>query len=494
MAVKLETVTVVGKRENPEPSPAKLATIKVPVTSGLLTADDFYLEKINIITPKNIVNIKSVFVELSYYEDIFRGTVSGHVLINDSISMIDRLGLSGNDYLELNFRKSKTADVQGISKYFRIYRVGERILNNSETESYALHFCSEELFLSEQTKVSKAYGGKTIEEIVIDILKNHMKINEKYLITDETEGLYDFVIPYKKPFDAINWLATYAIPTENKTVKGADFVFFENTDGFNFRSLQSLFERVVYNSYIYSQKNLGNAQINGKISNYLGRDFKTIKSYTFLDTFDTLYGTVSGAFSNRLITIDPLTRRYYDTKFDYVNDYQNKLNNSKKNSLINNAQNRLGKTANQNYDSVLKVMVSNKDQKTAKGIKNIESEYAVANDIRAEKYVPYRTAQLALSHYVRIKLTISGDPNLTVGTTINVELPSSASNKDGSGLNEGLTDQQYSGKYLITSVRHIISSQMKYETVLEVVRDSYDNSLSNFKDTKKLADTVKGQR
>jgi len=476
MADALEVVTIVGKRSS-------------PVTKGLVTADDFYLEKINIVTPKNIVNIKSVFVELSYYEDIFRGTVSGHVLISDSISMIDRLGLSGNDFLELKFRKSKFVEEgQSISKYFRIYRVGERILNNSETESYALHFCSEELFLSEQTKVSKAYDGKTIEEIVTDILNKHMQIDEKYLTIESTEGLYDFVIPYKKPFDAINWLANYAIPTEAKTVKGADFVFFENSEGFNFCSLQSLFTSRIYNNYIYSQKNVDNLGNKGS----LGRDLSTIKSYTFLDTFDTLYGTVSGAFANRLITIDPLTRRYTDTKFDYVSDYQDKLNDKEKNSLINNAQNRLGKTANQNYDAVLKVMTTNANQKTAVGI--LDKPHTVANDIRVEKYVPYRTAQLALSHYVRIKLTISGDPNLTVGTTINVELPSSASNKDGSGLNEGLTDQQYSGKYLITSVRHIVSSQMKYETVLEVVKDGYKSSLSNFKDTKKLADTIKGQR
>jgi hypothetical protein len=475
MADALEVVTIVGKRS--------------PVTKGLVTADDFYLEKINIVTPKNIVNIKSVFVELSYYEDIFRGTVSGHVLISDSISMIDRLGLSGNDFLELKFRKSKLVEEgQSISKYFRIYRVGERILNNSETESYALHFCSEELFLSEQTKVSKAYDGKTIEEIVTDILNKHMQIDKKYLNIESTEGPYDFVIPYKKPFDAINWLANYAIPTEAKTVKGADFVFFENSEGFNFRSLQSLFTSRIYNNYIYSQKNVDNLGNKGS----LGRDLSTIKSYTFLDTFDTLYGTVSGAFANRLITIDPLTRRYTDTKFDYVSDYQNKLNDKEKNSLINNTQNRLGKTANQNYDAVLKVMTTNANQKTAVGI--LDKPHTVANDIRVEKYVPYRTAQLALSHYVRIKLTISGDPNLTVGTTINVELPSSASNKDGSGLNEGLTDQQYSGKYLITSVRHIVSSQMKYETVLEVVKDGYKSSLSNFKDTKKLADTIKGQR
>jgi hypothetical protein len=410
------------------------------------------------------------------------------VLISDSISLIDRLGLSGNDYLELKFRKSKSVDVQGISKYFRIYRVGERILNNSETENYTLHFCSEELFLSEQTKVSKAYSGQSIQYIVNDILNNHMQISDKHLITEETEGRYDFVIPYKKPFDAINWLSNYAIPSAVRTVKGADFVFFENSDGFNFRSLQSLFGSRTYQNYIYSQRNVGDLKNSGS----LGRDLSTIKSYTFLDTFDTLYGTVSGAFANRLITIDPLTRRYTNTTFDYVDNYQNKLNDKNKYSLINNTQNRLGKTANQNYDAVFKVMVSNTDQKNAEGIADIP--YTVANDIRAEKYVPYRTAQLSLSHYVRLKLTIAGDPNLTVGTTINVELPSSNSNKDGSGLNEGNTDKQYSGKYLITAVRHIVSSQMKYETVLEVVRDGYSNSLMDFNDTKKLADTIKGQR
>lgn len=463
-----------------------------PIT-GLLTADDFYLDKINIVTPKNIVNIKSVFAELSYYEDIFRGTVSGHVLISDSISMIDRLGLSGNDYLELNFRKSKLVDVQGISKYFRIYRVGERILNNSETENYALHFCSEELFLSEQTKVSKSYPGKSIDYIVTDILNNHLKIDKKYFKVDPTTGLYDFVIPYKKPFEAINWLSNYALPKQDNanSLSGADFVFFENKNGFNFKSLQSLFKSSPYQNYIYSQRNVGNREKDEGGGSLL-RDLRTIKSYTFLDTFDTLYGTVSGAFANRLITIDPLTRRYNDTKFDYVKDYQNKLNDGSNYSLINNAQNRLGQTANQNYDAVLKVMVANTDQKTAVGIS--DKPFDVANDIRAEKYVPYRTAQLALSHYVRLKLTISGDPNLTVGTTIEVELPSSGGNKDGSGLNEGGIDKQYSGKYLITSVRHIVSSQMKYETVLEVVRDGYGETLSDFKDTKKLADTIKGQR
>jgi hypothetical protein len=35
---------------------------------------------------------------------------------------------------------------------------------------------------------------------------------------------------------------------------------------------------------------------------------------------------------------------------------------------------------------------------------------------------------------------------------------------------------------------------MKYETVVEVVRDGYGNSLADFKDSIELAKLVKGQR
>lgn len=457
-----------------------------PISTGLITANDYYLEDVTIVTPVNNVNIKAMVVEISYYEDIFRGTVSGHVLISDSISMIDRLGLSGADFLKLSFKKSKQSpDSAMIDKYFRIYRVSERILNNSETENYTLNFCSEELFVSEQIKISKSYSGKKISEIVNDILVNKMSIDPKLTAIQETNGVYDFVIPYKKPFEAINWLSIYASATG--TV-GADFMFYENMDGFNFQSLQNMFEKNVYNYYVYSQRNV--ADDPNILSKSFGRDILGIKSYTFLDTFDSLYGTTTGAFANRLISVDPLTRQYRDTKFDYLEyfDKSKKLNSK---PIINNLKNRFGKTQNQNYDSVLKVVVSNANQKKATGIS--ETPWAVANDIGIENYLPNRTAQIALSHYSRIKIVLSGDPNLTVGRTIFVELPSSFSKKDGSGLNEGNPDQYYTGKYLITAVRHIISSELKYETVVEIVKDShYISGISSYTDSKVLSDAIKG--
>lgn len=461
-------------------------TPKQLTTEGLVNADEFYLETVELITPVNNVNIKSLVVEVSYYEDILRGSVTGHILLSDSISLIERLGLSGGDFLNLSFSKSRgNKDLSNIKKYFRIYRVSERILNNSETENYTLHFCSEELFLSEQSKVSKPYSGQKISDIVYDILNNHLKIDKKYISLQETDGLYDFVIPYKKPFEAINWLSTYAIQ-KNKT--GADFLFFENAGGFNFMSLQNMFNQTEYATYAYSQKNAGLK--NGV--DELGRGIYGIKSYTFLDTFDSLYGVTSGAFASRLITVDPLTRRYKDTRFDYINDYVKKVDKLNKSSVINDLKNRFGKTQNQNYDGVFKVMVSNVDQKVADGISDIP--FAVAGDIRAETYVPYRTAQIALSHYSRIKITLAGDPNLTVGRTIKIKLPSSVSNKDGSGLNEGNPDPINSGKYLIAAVRHIITTEMKYETVVEVVKDSFASSITNYTSSTKLSDAINGNR
>jgi hypothetical protein len=459
-----------------------MATDAPSARTGLVTADDYYVENILLVTPVNNIDIKSLVAEISYYEDIFRGSVTGHLLIADSISLIERLKMSGSDFLYLSFRKSRgeTSKDARVEKFFRVYRVSERQLTNQETENYALHFCSEELLLSEQMKISKAYKDKQISDIVNDILVNQMKIPKNMVNVQDTKGNYDFVIPYKKPIEAINWLASYAL-SDNI---GADFLFYENIQGYNFRSLQSLYSQNAYSNYMYTSRN--------RIAKDVALDLKAIKSYTFLDTFDSLYGTTQGAFANRLISVDPMTQRYYKTDFDYVKDYYSrnkKLNNF---SILPTVKNRLDKDANQNYESVLKVMISNKDQKKAKGIS--ETPWAVANDINAEKYVPQRTAQLALSHYSRIKIVVSGDPNLTVGRTINVELPSSISTKDGSGVNEGNPDVFNTGKYLISAVRHKINTEMKYETILEIVKDSFASPLSQFEENSAAYKAIRGEK
>jgi hypothetical protein len=146
-------------------------------------------------------------------------------------------------------------------------------------------------------------------------------------------------------------------------------------------------------------------------------------------------------------------------------------------------KNRNDVKASENYNSVFKVLISNADQKKAIGIKDIPD--SVSNDVGVEVFVPHRTAQLAMAHYSRIKLSVAGDPGLTVGQTLDITLPS-LKNKDGSSIQQGQKDDVHSGKYLITAVRHIIDSYLKYETVLEIAKESHSVQLSSFDNTDAL--------
>jgi len=451
-------------------------TAEVPANkqSGLLIPDEFYLEAIDLITAKQTVSLKSMMVELSYFEDIMRGTISGMILINDSISMVDRMGMNGSEFIHMKFKKGPQSGLE-IDKYFRVYRVGERVIQNNLNESYTLHFCTEELFLSEQMKISKSYNAE-ISTIVYNILTEEMKIKDgtkRKVLVGRTKGLYNFVMGYKKPFELINWLANYALPVKGE---GADFVFFENAEGFNFVSLQSLFKRQTYARYKYTPRNVGDEGA----SKELGISLIGIKSYNILDTFDSLYGTTMGVFANKVLTIDPIKRTYQTTKFDY-SKYIKKADTLNKGSIIGNLQNRLGQKPNESYDAVFKVLTTNTDHKKIPIIVKNSNEYAMANDIRAEVWVPNRTAQLALLNYSRVRILLSGDPNLTIGSKIEVILPSQRG-PDGSGNNAGEKDEYHSGTYIITSARHIIDVNMKYETILEIAKDSFGAGAPTYDD------------
>jgi phage tail sheath protein FI len=63
-------------------------------------------------------------------------------------------------------------------------------------------------------------------------------------------------------------------------------------------------------------------------------------------------------------------------------------------------------------------------------------------------------------------MTIPGDPGISVGRTVNVNLLTLKPTSSSKGLNEF-----YSGEYLVTAVRHIIQPTV-YQTVVEIAKDS----------------------
>ena len=426
----------------------------VPLTPGIRYPQDYSIENLTILSATGAFDLKNIRVELSYHEDLFNNTASGYLMLSESMNYVESLNLNGNEFLRMTF--SKTGDDSAkIDKLFRIYKLDKRKQENTlYTISYCLYFCSEEQLLNEQYKVCKAYPGQLIIQNVVDILTTYLKVpTKKFGVLEPTYGLYDFVVPTLKPFDAINWMSVYARPTEGAL--GSDMIFFENKYGFNYRSLQSMISTDVYHDYSYNPKNTDPKNLNQEVYNVL--------TYEIMNSFDTLNGINSGAFANQLISADILTRTKKVTNFNYA-DYQSDYNSKQLNNypVINSYENRFGEQTTQTPQAVLKLIFSNYNEKSSPYVTSNDTE-AVAHNIYAETYVPYRTAQLSLVNYTRIKLSVAGDPNLTVGMTINFSLKST-------NPNDSESDSFYSGKYIITAVRHLINDT--YKTVLEIAKDS----------------------
>ena len=423
---------------------------------GDIYTQDFSLNKLNILTSAGQkFEMRKLLVELSFYEDLYSFCLSGHMTLKDGQGFIESLQLTGSEFIEIEFGKVKDAPNK-IKKTFRIYKVGDRTSNpNLNVEYYTLYFCSEELLLSEQRKVSKSTKGKEISEVIKDILQIELKVTNAKI--EKTFGTYDLIIPNMKPFEAISWLSTYARPAVTGGI-GADMLFFENKNGYNFRSIQSMMKGSIYANFKYQQTNLPNENFNENAISVL--------NYEFVKTYDQLDDIKTGTYSSRLLSLDLLARKPTVTDYDYTKYKSNPtIQSLDKSGALAPAKNRFGKTQNQENNSMFKLATSNAKQCTAAYVQ--QQPGSVAKSVAVENYIPNRTAQLSLANFIVVKLTIPGDPGITVGRTINFSLMTIKPT-----LNERGPDKFYSGKYLVTAVRHIIQSEGVYQTVLEITKDS----------------------
>ena len=426
---------------------------------GIVYPQDFSLDAVDILTDsQKAYKLKNLVVELSFFEDIYAFACSGYVILRDAIGLVETLKLDGTEFINIAYGKTRSLDKSAkIIRTFRIYKIGNRKPSgNINSEFFTIYFCSEEMLLSEQLKLSKGFKGQQISDIIKTILTDQNCLNvrsKKIQYIESTFGTYDFVIPRLKPFEAISWLSTYARPIGGQ---GADMLFFETNDGYYFKSLQSMFADAAYGTYTYKPANINN-------HTDIASGLNTVLQYEFVKTFDSLEATESGIYSSKLITIDPLTRTQKITTFN-----KNELNGY---GASGQGTNRLGKQQSEMYDSSLKLAFGNSGEKDKAYIKQNAS--GVSNDIYIETYVPNRTAQIALANYTVVKIIIPGDTGITAGRTINFQL---YSNNFDPESNNRKPDEFFSGKYLVTAVRHVIQSQGVFQTILELAKESLKSS------------------
>lgn len=445
------------------------------------------------------MDFKNAVTEYNYYEDLFSNFVYGTLMISDSNAFQNKHHWTGEEKLILEIDKPQNnGKALPLKGEYKIFQMETRKLGNDTNENLTINFCSPQLSLSNQIKISKSYKGKKISDIVKDICKtflglrvedekdeNGKVIKPSQLLVEPTLGTRDVVIPKLSPFEAINWLATQAISEEIGLEGGANYHFWQNRDGFFFQSMLHRLNRV--GDYQYTPPLSKEGQSGGKGSGYWygtknieyqqprWDPYEQIISFEVLDTYDTVKSAKKGMFANRLLSIDYLRRTHENADFDF-NKYWNFINKNiqmYKDEYFNNVR-TFGKYSpapdiDNSKESTIKVYPSTTNQKKNPYIKgrqpNISSNYV-------EQFVPYRYGQTGLSGHNRIKILVPGDPYISVGKIVYVHFPKTSKGMTNA-TQEDVEDKFLAGFYMISAVRHMLNQENEFNTALELIKDSY---------------------
>lgn len=414
----------------------------------------FKIRKLALITKFGPLDLTSIMVELNIFDSILMPTMSGTILINDSVGLTKRMVFDGSEYLEVDISKDGEDGATQFKKTFRVYKQSERTNLNSNTESYLLHFVSEEFVYSHQKKVQQAYTG-TYGEIAKSVMYDHLKINSQRIgILEDTKGIHKTVIPTLSPIDTMNWLVKRSVSQSNT----ADYIFFENRDGFNFVTLATLFSYGVLFNINFSTKNLNDT---------IGDEFLGVRDFKYSVQFDILENIRNGFFANKFIGFDIITRQKEEVDIDLNNHFNSSHMNRSPNAFV--SQNRDGKDASQMYDSKIALVPYEITRRGDSYVSYNDSETSqIIDDTHA--YLPQRKAILNNLMQKKVTVNLPGNFSISSGYLLGVEAQSFAVDT-GDNL-----DKSTSGKYLVIGTRHMIKPD-KHETICELASDSTNNGL-----------------
>lgn len=437
-----------------------------------------------------IFDIYPQMVEVNLFEDIYNSVMSGNIVISDSIDIFASTPLLGFEFLKIIMNKKGYERDVILDKTFRIYKMqmGDFSKTTTSSQTYILHFCSEEHMVSLSRLLSKSYRGQTTSNIIRDILFNQLDVPRERVLPqniEESYGRNNVIIPYLQPLTAISWLTGRTLD-ENSL---PSFLFFENRNGYNFQSLNKIFKNDAIAKYRYDVKNIDKEET-------AGEEYRDVITYEFMNVFDTMKATTSGMFSGVLKTVDLVRLRADDHTFDYSQNFDSSIhieNNLLKDvtkrktphSFQNNNEDRLKNLTTKNYFAFRRMYPTNSGQISSSYISR-KQPGIISNLV--ESWMMQRVSKIQQLNYFKLKMVVPGDTIITVGDIIEFTIPLVAAKVKG----EKNENPYHTGRYLITSIRHIMDYQ-RYEMIIEATRDCVSEKYPESENTSPILKEIKKQ-
>ena len=387
---------------------------------------------------KQEFNIAAGNPSITYFESIVSPAISLSLNFIDVDQLISRQGVTGGEYLSLRI------GVRGYDKDFEIKADKHLLMLNSvkdvSTSSSShlatLEFLSVEGIINETARVNQRFTGN-VTETVKKLLKGKKGIQtKKNLDSDRASNAYSFVGNLKRPCATIQWLCSKTQSSKD----GYGFLFFETLDGYVFKSIEKLLDQRPV-EYKKSEK-----------AEDAGDDFRILEN-NLNHTNDIGMNCRRGMYANKTIYInlDNATQKTVDFKIEDL-----KLKKSPK------LPNRL-----ETFPTRLMLRVLDKGA-LQKGSQ--KKELQKENELAIYQSKSYARNNLIFSQSMSISIPFN--PTLRAGQMLNLRFPLRKGDDEETTTYGQESDDDVSGKYLISELCHIIGNNQAH-TQLTLIRDVF---------------------
>ena len=436
-------------------------------------AGEFFIKELKIHTSSGrIIDFTESdnVIGFEIYEDIFSTSLTGSMIILDVDNISENGPIIGQEFLTLKFG-TPSLDEFDATFTFNIHKVASKMDASKNSQVLTLNFITPEIIRNNRIRVSKAYTD-TISNIIQDILQDPRYINtKKKVFIQETAGIRKVVSPNYHPYKFISNLTNEAISMSGSQ----NFVFYENIKGIHFKTLDRIMDSDTVGDYSKGDV----ATIDGKNGDKgkvvdIEKDFKKPMEMGIISNNDMLLNTMSGMLGSKIIKYDIYNKTYEVNRYGYFSDFEENRTIEPNPVYNNNSIDEFGNNIGMFSDSRIYLQPTSTSG-TDVTQTNETSSYSYAQNGLTNKLLQRRAKITELNSGINIALKVNGNNTIAVGETINIKLPVHGKIHEG-----GEFDSYYSGKYIITKLKHQFDTVNKRHIIeMNAAKDSITPKLPN---------------
>jgi hypothetical protein len=408
---------------------------------------------------KTTVDVTNSCLFFDYFEDILSPCVTAIAQLINSSSLFNILPIRGGEKVTISV---DTAFGEFVLDDLYVYKVSNLDAQHSN-EMFTLNLVSREGLTNETSRCQTIYRGN-LQTTVTKILKDDLK-TKKYK-SENIEGTsndYSFIGNNRKPFHVLTWLGPKAVPangqnsgTAGEEARGtAGFLFYENKDGFNFRSIDSLVSSTKIQTNSADKENIPYYLFTQVIEENQTKTNFNILNYNYEKNIDLMKSLRVGMYVNKTY--------FYDLYSNTLDLYTYKVKDQVKNKL-GGAESIA--VSDEFGDSISRIMVRTSDRGALK------TDGSVSDKLRSGADMAMSYSRYNLLFTQALNMVVPCNVNLKVGGIIHAEFPRIDRNTNMT------SDEEQSGYYLVKELRHHFEGGQMV-TSLRLIRDSYGLYSSN---------------